>query len=129
MNVLPYLIAIPLIGHGLAHLSGVFAPWTKSLMGYADASWLFSNRITLSSPPGRAYSLVWLAASTCLVIGGAGAIARQKFWIPAAVLGCALSLAAILPWWKAVPPGAKVGAAFDLLVIAILLSPIAAKLH
>ena len=40
--------------------------------------------------------------------------------LPAAVL----SLAVILPWWNTVPLGAKMGAAFDLLVLVVLLTPL-----
>jgi hypothetical protein len=29
----------------------------------------------------------------------------------------------ILTWWKAVPPGARVGAAFDLLILLAALQP------
>ncbi|MBP1703795.1 MAG: hypothetical protein H6Q38_2902, partial [Chloroflexi bacterium] len=32
--MITYLIAIPLIAHGLANLAGVFAPWTKSRQGF-----------------------------------------------------------------------------------------------
>jgi len=128
MTVIPYLIALPLIGHGLVHLSGVFAPWMRNLQGYTDTAWIFSSRITLTSVLGKGYSLVWLAASACLLLAGAGSLFRQRYWIPAAVAGSLLSLAAILPWWKAVPPGAKVGALFDLITLALLFSPCREKI-
>ncbi len=119
-----YIIAILLLGHGLAHLSGVFAPWTKEMQGYLNAAWLFSGGATLQSTAGRAYSLIWLAAVASLVAAGAGVFLRQSYWIPAAILGSAFSLAAIIPWWLAVPPGAKAGAVFDLIILALLLSPL-----
>lgn len=34
-----------------------------------------------------------------------------------------ISLVAIVPWWNTVPPGAKVGAAFDILLIVALALP------
>jgi hypothetical protein len=40
------------------------------------------------------------------------------------IAACAISLLVIVPWWNTVPPGAKIGAFFDLLVIVILLSPL-----
>ncbi len=123
-----YLIAIPLIAHGLAHLSGVFAPWTPGGQGFADAAWLFSNGVTYHSMVSRVYSLIWLAASAGLVLAGVEVFLRQRLWIPLAIAGCLLSLAAIVPWWMAVPPGAKVGVAFDLVVLALLLSPLGAKI-
>ena len=123
-----YLIAIPLIGHGLAHLSGVFAPWSNGAQGFTDAAWLFSNGVTFHSVFSRIYSLVWLAATAGLVLAGVEVILRQKNWIPIAIAGCLLSLAAIVPWWRAVPPGAKVGVAFDLILLVLLLSPLGAKI-
>jgi len=42
------------------------------------------------------------------------------WWRLAAVVGAALSLVIILLWWKAVPPGAKAGAVFDMLLLASL---------
>ncbi len=127
--MITYLFAIPLIGHGLAHLSGVFAPWSRQALGFSNAAWLYSGEVTLSSTIGRGYSLVWLAASACLALSGAGLLFRQKFWIPLAVLGSLLSLVAILSWWKAVPPGAKFGAIFDLLTLAALLSPLRERIE
>lgn len=123
-----YLIAIPLITHGLAHLSGVFAPWSSGGLGFANAAWIFSNGVTFHSMFSRAYSLVWLAAVSGLVYAGVEVILRQNNWVPVAIAGCLLSLAAILPWWKAVPPGAKAGVVFDLVILALLFSPLGAKI-
>ena len=126
--VIVYLIAVPLIAHGLAHLSGVFAPWSSGGQSFADTAWLFSNGVTFHSMFSRVYSLVWLAATAGLVLAGVEVILRQRNWVPVAIVGCLLSLAAILPWWKAVPPGAKVGVAFDLVVLVLLLSPLGTKI-
>lgn len=123
-----YLIAIPLIAHGLAHLSGVFAPWSSGGLGFTNAAWIFSNGVTFHSMFSRVYSLVWLAAAASLALAGVEVILRQNNWVPVAIAGCLLSLVAILPWWKAVPPGAKVGVAFDLVILALLLSPLGAKI-
>ncbi len=119
-----YIVAVPLIAHGLANLAGVFAPWTRNLAGFADADWAFSGQITLRSGWGRAFGLVWLASSICLATAGLGVLLHQGWWIRLAILGCGLSLAAIASWWRAVPPGARFGAVFDVLVIALLASPL-----
>jgi hypothetical protein len=52
------LFAIPLIMHGLANLTGVVAPWTANMSGFADAPWLFKGGVTLRSVAGRASSLL-----------------------------------------------------------------------
>ena len=119
-----YLIVIPLIMHGLANLGGAFAPWSKDLKGFKDTPWLFSPGITFKSGMGRAFSLVWLASTICLAAAGIGLLLGQPWWIPLAIAGCICSLVAILPWWKAVVPGAYVGAAFDLLMLILLASPL-----
>jgi len=117
-------IAIPLIAHGLANLAGVCAPWTKTMQGFKDAPWLFSPNITFQSRAGRAFSLVWLSSTLCLLTAGIGLLCAQPWWIPLAIAGCMCSLAAILPWWRAVVPGAYFGAVFDVIVSLFLISPL-----
>jgi hypothetical protein len=118
------LFAIPLIMHGLANLAGVFAPWVKGALGFLDVPWVFSTQIMLKSWLGRGFSLVWLVSSVCLIAAGIGLIAHAPWWRMAAIIGCSSSLVAILVWLKAVPPGAKVGAVFDAIVLILLLSPL-----
>ena len=121
--MLPLIVAIPLIAHGLANLTGVLAPWTKSLAGFVDVAWYFSDHGRLRSIWGQAYSLIWLASSLCLVTAGACVLLHQGWWVLMSGLGCLLSFAAITPWWRAVPPGARYGAVFDVLVIIWLATP------
>jgi len=123
-----FLIAILLIAHGLANLAGVFAPWTKTMQGFKDAPWLFSRNITYQSVAGRVFSLVWLASTICLVTAGAGLLLAQPWWIPPAIAGCLCSLAAIVPWWRAVVPGAYFGAVVDVIVSLLLISPLKSAL-
>jgi hypothetical protein len=122
--VLRFAFALPLIGHGLAHLSGFTASWTSSDAGYGDKPWIFSSGVTLSSTVGRVFGLLWLVAAVVLAASGVGAILRQEWWLPLAVVGSVLSLVVIVPWWNTVPPGAKLGAVFDVIVIAVLASPL-----
>jgi len=126
--MIKFVLAIPLILHGLANLAGVFAPWTQGLQGFANAAWIFSNGVTYTSAAGRFFSLFWLASTVCLIASGAGLLARQAWWPTLAILGCALSAAAILPWWRAVPPGARFGAIFDLVAILLLVSPLGERI-
>jgi len=126
--MLAYLIAIPLIAHGLANLAGVFAPWTQELQGFKDAAWIFSPGVSFASWAGRAFGLAWLASSLCLVASGAGIFLHQSWWLLLTILGCACSLVAIATWLKAVPPGAYFGAVFDIAVIMLLVSPLGARI-
>ena len=123
-----YVLAVVLIGHGLANMAGVIAPWTKSTQGFSDRPWIFSRGITLRSTVGRLFSLVWLLSTIGLVAGGVGLLTGQTWWRTAALIGALASLVAIVPWWRTVPPGARAAAAVDFILYAFLLSPVSSQI-
>lgn len=120
--------AIPLFAHGLAHISGFLASWTSLDVGYANNSWMFSQGVHLQSMTGRIFGFLWLIAMVGLVGSALGFVFQRDWWPSLAIVSAFISLAVIVPWWNTVPPGAKIGAAFDLMVIVILLSPLQGKL-
>jgi len=122
--MLRLILVIPLIGHGLAHISGFVASWTNNDAGFAPRPWIFSSRVSLGSPLGKVFGLVWLAASASLTASGVGLILQQHWWVTAALLGSILSLVVILPWWNSVPPGARIGSAFDVVLLLLLATPL-----
>jgi hypothetical protein len=64
-----------------------------------------------------------------VLVGSAiGLVTLQGWWSSLAIAAAFISLVVILPWWNTVPPGARVGAAFDLLVLIVLLSPLKTKI-
>ena len=129
MSYLRYVVAVPLVFHGLANLAGLFAPWTGGAgQDFSGRPWIFSSGVTLPSPVGRAWSLLWLVSTIFLVGAGIGVIAHQQWWRALAIAGCAVSLVSIVPWWNTVPPGARFGAIFDVIVIAVLVSPLGARI-
>lgn len=121
--IFSYALAATFIIHGLAHLSGFTTAWTSKNAGFKDEPWLFSQGITLHTRTGKAFGLLWLLAAFLLIASGIGLLLRGPWWPTLALIGSVASLVAIVPWWRAVVPGAKVGAAFDLLTIAVLISP------
>jgi hypothetical protein len=121
--MLRFLIAAPFILHGLAHLSGFLRAWTTAQVGFSDRPWLLSSGITLRSPLGRAFGLLWLIAMMALLGTGFGVLFRQAWWPLLAIVASVISLTVIAPWWNTVPPGARFGALFDLVVILVLLTP------
>jgi hypothetical protein len=123
-----YVLAVVLIGHGLANVAGAMAPWTKPGRGFSDRPWIFSRGITLRSTVGRLFSLVWLLSTIGLVAGGVGLLTGQAWWRTAALVGALASLVAIVPWWRTVPPGARAAAAIDLILYAFLLSPLSSQI-
>lgn len=117
------ILAIPLMAHGLAHLSGFIAAWSAADVGFST-SWMFlSSELSLHSSVGKLFGLLWLAATGTLVAAGAGVLWQRSWGAPLALSGALISLAVILPWWNTVPPGAKLGALFDLLLLVVLWSP------
>lgn len=118
------VFAIPLIVHGLAHLSGTFATWSRGDAGFSPRPWIFSSGVALHSALGKVFGLLWLIAALALVSSGLAMLLQQAWWPFLAILAAVLSLSAILPWWNSVPPGAKAGAAFDLLILLAMSQPI-----
>lgn len=118
------IFAVVFIGHGLAHLGGILASWAKDRAGFADRPWLFSSSVTLQSPVGRVLGLLWMAAVVGLVGTGLGIALGQPWWPSLAAAAATISLAIILLWARAVPPGAWAGAALDLLILLVWLLPL-----
>ena len=121
--IFSYVVAATFIIHGLAHASGFTTAWTSKNASFKDEPWLFSKGTTLRSRTGRAFGLVWLLAAVLLLASGIGLLLRGLWWPTLALIGSVVALVAIVPWWRAVVLGAKVGAAFDLFTIAVLISP------
>ena len=118
-----YLFVIVLIMHGLAHIAGPLGFWTSGSQAFAEKPWLFSMGITPRTAVGQVYVLVWVAAALGLVGTGLGLLLGQDWWPTLAVAAALVSLVAIIPWARVVPPGAWGGVALDLLILATLLPP------
>lgn len=118
-----FIFAFPLFMHGLAHFSGFLASWTSIDAGFPNNPWIISGGVKLRSSLGRIFGLLWLIAMLGLVGSAFGLVFQQAWWPILAIVSSIISLFVIVPWWNSVPPGAKFGALFDLLVIIMLLSP------
>jgi hypothetical protein len=118
-----YLFAFLLVMHGLAHVTGPLGFWSSGPQTFAEKPWLFTKGITPHSPLGWAFGLLWLVAAIGLVGAGLGLLFGQDWWPTLALAAAAVSLAAIVPWGRVVPPGAWAGACFDLVMLAALLFP------
>ena len=123
-----FLVAFPWIMHGLAHLSGFLASWTGSSVGFPDRPWLFSSNITLQTPVGKLFGLLWLVAGIGIVGSGVGFLTGRPWWPALAMAAAGVSLLVILPWWRSIPPGAWAGAVFDILVLVVLWLPLKERL-
>ncbi len=121
--MLHFIVIAAFILHGLAHMSGFMASWTKNSAGFADRPWVLSTDVTLHSGMGHVFGLLWLVAAICSVGAGVGLALLQPWWPMLAITQAVVSLIVIVPWWNTVVPGAKVGAAFDVIVLLALLLP------
>jgi len=121
-----FILAFPLIMHGLTNLTGFFEAFGRAPRGFNDRSWIFSDGVKLQSAVGRLFGIFWLLLTVCLVVAGLGLFFQHSWWGLAAFGGAVCSLLAILPWWNTVVPGAHFAAFFDPALVAILLSPLRA---
>lgn len=118
-----YLFTFLLIVHGLAHVSGPLGFWTSGPQAFVEKPWIFSRGVTPHSAVGSAFGLVWLVVALGFVGAGLGLLFGQAWWPTLAVAAAAVSLVAIVPWVRVVPPGAWAGACLDLAILAVLLIP------
>jgi hypothetical protein len=123
--MLRLIIALVLILHGIGHTMGFFASWTSVPMGFRDQPWLLSSDITIASPVGRAFGLLWLVAMIGFVGAGLGLIFNNEWWKPLTIASSVISLIVIVPWWNTVATGAQLGASLvDIIAIVVLSLPI-----
>lgn len=118
-----YLFGFLLTLHGLAHVTGLLGFWTSGPQALAEKPWLFSRDITPRCTVGRLFGFLWLVAGIGLVGAGLGLLFGQDWWPVLATAAAVVSLAAIIPWTRVVPPGAWGGVAIDLLILIALLPP------
>lgn len=115
-----YLVGFILLMHGLAHLGGLVESWLPGDRGFGQNTWLLPGSVTTRSWAGRLVSILWLLAAAGLVASGVGIFTGTSWWRISALAAACASLVIILLWWKVVPPGAKAGAVFDLLILGSL---------
>ena len=121
--MLHFIVIAAVIPHGLAHVSGFMASWTRNSSGFSDRPWVLSMAVTLHSGVGHIFGLLWLVAAICSVGAGIGLAAQQAWWPILAVAQAIASLIAIVPWWNTVVAGAKASAVFVVIVLIALLLP------
>jgi hypothetical protein len=117
------LIGVVILMHGLAHFSGVGAAFAKTGAGFRDEPWLFSQNVFHRGAIGKLWAVFWLAAAVLLVTSAIGLMLGKGWWPTFAIVGAAVSLLAVVPWWKAVFPGARMGALLDVAILVALLGP------
>lgn len=113
-----------LIAHGIGHAIGFLGPWFGLYQGTNDKPWILPGEQPLSSRAGRAWGVIWLAAMLLFIGSGIGVFMDGIWWRTLAIIGSAVSIAAIVPWWNTVLPGAKAGVALDVAILLVILLPL-----
>ena len=122
-------ISIALIMHGLAQLSGFLHAWTRLDVGYQNHGIIFSSTVKAHSFTGKILSILWLVAMLCLISGGILLWSRELISDTFIISGAAVSLFSSVLWWRDIPPGAKLGCFFNLILLGILTSPLLDRWH
>jgi hypothetical protein len=120
--------SIIMILHGLAHLSGFLATWTNLDVGFQDRNMIFSGKHYLRGYSGKIFGVFWFISMVLLVFSGVALLIGLLWWYEVLLIGVISSLVSIIPGLKCVPPGAKLGAIFDLIVLIILLTPLKSQI-
>ncbi len=122
------LMGVFFVLHGMAHAIGVLACWTRLDVGFRDTLWMLPGRVTLRSPIGAAFGTLWLVAMVGWIVAGAGTIVGTDWWPALAVASAVVSIAAMAPWWDAMPPSVRLGLLADVVVLVALISPLGQEL-
>ena len=121
-TVIKYVILLALLMHGIGHVIGFLGAWTSVPVGTNANPWLLGGGVTLQSPLGKVFGLVWLAALVLFVAAVVGILTGQGWWPTVTVIAAVVSLVAIVPFWRAVPSGAQFGGTlFDIVILLALL--------
>ena len=124
MNVIKYVIVLALLAHGIGHVMGFLAAWTKLPMGFVDRPWVFGGEVKIQTAIGRIFGLLWLVALVGFVGAGIGLLLQRDWWSTLAIASSVISIAVIVPWWNTVTPSARLWPLLvDVLVLVALLGP------
>jgi hypothetical protein len=120
---LKLITAAVLVGQGLGH---AMAPQSAFVPpgAFPRAAHMPATGMTITSPGGRALSLVWLAPLVGFLVGTYGLWTGEPWWRPVLAVAAVASIVAVLPWWRVMPMISYLGAlAVDLLVLVGILTP------
>ena len=120
---LKLIAALVLAGHGVGHMMAPQAAFLPPGAFPPDAHASLAAT-TIGSTSGKAMSVVWLVPMLGFVLGTYGFWTDAAWWRPVTAVSAAVSIVAVLPWWKVMPTFSYVGAlAVDALVLVGLATP------
>ena len=120
---LKLIAALLLAGHGIGHMMAPQAAFLPPGAFPRDTHAPIAGT-TIVSPTGKAMSVLWIAPLVGFLLGTYGFWADAAWWRPVTAVSAAVSIVAVLPWWKVMPPFSYVGAlAVDASVLVGLATP------
>jgi hypothetical protein len=107
------------LGHAMAPQSAFVPPGA-----FPRGAHMVATGMTITSPGGRALSLLWLVPLVGFLVGTYGLWTGETWWRPVLAASAVVSIVAVLPWWRVMPTISYLGAlAVDLLVLVGILTP------
>ena len=120
---LKLIAALVLAGHGIGHMMAPQAAFLPPGAFPRDAHASLAGT-TIGSTTGKTMSVLWLVPLVGFLLGTYGFWADTAWWRPVTAVSAAVSIVAVLPWWKVMPPFSYIGAlAVDALVLLGLATP------
>lgn len=118
--MIEYLAALVIFGHGIGHITGPLFSYGVKIGGMADKPWILSVKQTMTGRVAKAWSVLWIAALILFVVSSTGAFMGDTWWREWSVIGAAVSMIAMVPWWRSILIGAKAGVLLDVAMLLIL---------
>lgn len=115
--------------HGVGMTAGFFSAWfVETPLGFVPEPWVLPGDVGFRGPMGKAWSLIFLAATAATVVSVGALLGGLPWWRDAALAGGVLTLVAVLPWWRTVATGNRFGAVVSAAVVLALTLPQGAPL-
>jgi hypothetical protein len=116
--MLPILIAIGLMLHGLIHLIGFVVNWQiVTIKDISYSTTVLAGKINLGDGGIRIVGVLWLLATIGYVVAGVGLLMLAPSWLGLTLWVTGFSLVLCILGW----PEAQFGVYIDLIILAYLL--------
>ena len=113
------ILALILIGHGFAHLSGFFLSWRiATLKDTPYKTTILAKSLNIGDLGIRVVGILWLLAALAFPVSAIAVVTQAPWWLFSTSIVTAFSfLLCVLEW-----PEARIGAFVNLAIAALLLA-------
>lgn len=106
-----YIVAVPVLIHGLIHLMGFFTYWQLAVLDELPyKTTLLNGRWEVGDAGMRVFGVLWLVAAVAFVLADVGLVTQQAWWRAAMVLTALVSVVICVLDWQAAFRGAIISA-------------------